>query len=323
MARTRLLHPEQTIDEDVNALSIHARYVWAFLPCHADRDGRLVDKPFALKLQILPVEPVDMDGLLAEIAEKGFIVRYQVDGKRYIAIRTFPRHQHPHRNEAESVVPPPPLSGNVASTPVQGQAPSGNVASPSVLGPSRDGPSASRPKDRGSRNYPSASIHGPSCTGGSRGDPVSEISPPDPTEQRTEHAPPPAVLAAPRPVAPPAGNENGITDPLPSKLSAYDLTQRFGIAWRERYRQPWAPDREASAAARDLLENMIGRMTDPEDRAAALEDVMPALARYLADTSPSLLKNRHPFPWFVDRFNQYRVAEGAAAQQVFTRPPAV
>jgi hypothetical protein len=112
-----------------------------------------------------------------------------------------------------------------------------------------------------------------------------------------------------------------VPDPDPEAAggpTTYDLLQRFGMAWRDRYHLPWAPDRDASRAARDLLEKQIGALAG-EDRAEALADLMPAAGRYLDDPTPSLAKNRHPFPWFVDRFNQYRAAPAAAAQAKFKR----
>lgn len=119
-----------------------------------------------------------------------------------------------------------------------------------------------------------------------------------------------------RALGPRNGNGGGTLHPLPSPapdaISAYDLLQAFGSRWRDRWSLPWTPDRNATAAARDLLEEQIGRMDNAKDRAAAMGDLLPAIDRYLADKSPSLEKNRHPFPWFVDRFNQYR--SGASLQ---------
>ena len=40
MSRIRTIKPEQPKDEELAALSINARYLFAFLPCHADREGR-------------------------------------------------------------------------------------------------------------------------------------------------------------------------------------------------------------------------------------------------------------------------------------------
>jgi hypothetical protein len=125
MSRTRLLHAGQATDEDVAACSIAARYVWALLPCHADREGRLLDKPFTLKLAILPADPVDMNALLDELAGKNLITRYVAGGRHYIAIRTFLRHQHPHKNEIESEIPAPPgPSGSDQGPNGSGQGPS-------------------------------------------------------------------------------------------------------------------------------------------------------------------------------------------------------
>lgn len=128
---------------------------------------------------------------------------------------------------------------------------------------------------------------------------------PDPRDPEPEHAPQPTPLPSLRAVPDPDPDVAG-------GLTSYDLLQRFGMLWRDRYRLPWAPDREASRAARDLLENQIGAL-DGEDRAEALADLIPAASRYLDDDSPSLVKNRHPFPWFVDRHNQYRAAPAAQA----------
>jgi len=47
--------------------------------------------------------------LLDELANKRFILRYQIDGCRYIQIRTFAKHQRPHIKEQESTLPAPDL----------------------------------------------------------------------------------------------------------------------------------------------------------------------------------------------------------------------
>lgn len=107
MARTRLIRAEACHDEAVASCKPVARLVWAYLPCHADREGRLEDKPFALKLAILPLDAVDMSAVLGELANVGLIQRYEVDGRRYIQIRTFAKHQDPHAREASSIIPAP------------------------------------------------------------------------------------------------------------------------------------------------------------------------------------------------------------------------
>jgi hypothetical protein len=138
MARVRTIHPDGPKDEAVSKCTIAARYVWDRLPCYADKEGRLPDKPFSLRIDIFPTDPISteqMDGYLGELATQGLIVRYQVAGRRYIAIPNFLKYQNPHRNEACSRIPPPsddvqhrrsslstsdlgpPSSGNFPSTP--------------------------------------------------------------------------------------------------------------------------------------------------------------------------------------------------------------
>lgn len=108
MARIRSIHPGAPIDEDVASMSWQARLTWAYLPCHADREGRLKDAPFTLKLAILPVDSVDMNAILDELQAKRHIIRYEVEGRRYIQIRNFARYQTPHVRETPSEIPPAP-----------------------------------------------------------------------------------------------------------------------------------------------------------------------------------------------------------------------
>lgn len=107
MPRTRLIHPEAPKDEAVAQMSVHARLAWAYLPCHADREGRMEDKPFNLRLGIFPTDAVDMNAILNELAATELIERYQVGERRYIQIRNFAKYQAPHKNEARSFLPPP------------------------------------------------------------------------------------------------------------------------------------------------------------------------------------------------------------------------
>ena len=107
MARIRSIKPEFFDDEDVAALSVHARLAFIGLLTQADREGRLEDRPLRLKVRLFPHDAVDMDGLLVELSSAQFIIRYEADNKRFIQIRTFAKHQRPHVREVASTYPAP------------------------------------------------------------------------------------------------------------------------------------------------------------------------------------------------------------------------
>jgi hypothetical protein len=71
----------------------------------ADRAGRLKDRPGTLKARLMPFDSVNVEKALQDLADGRFIIRYQVDGERYIQIRTWNEHQRPHHTERESVFP--------------------------------------------------------------------------------------------------------------------------------------------------------------------------------------------------------------------------
>lgn len=74
----------------------------------ADREGRLEDRPARIKAKAFPYrDGLDCEPLLLWLHDHGFILRYSVDGRRYIQIVKFSDHQRPHSNEAKSVIPPP------------------------------------------------------------------------------------------------------------------------------------------------------------------------------------------------------------------------
>lgn len=108
MARQRMINPTFFQDDDVAMLSPWARLLFINLWCLADREGRLEDKPGRIKAQTFPYDnPVDIDGNLKELVEQGFVIRYVVDGRKYIQIKNFAKHQRPHHKEAPSTLPGP------------------------------------------------------------------------------------------------------------------------------------------------------------------------------------------------------------------------
>jgi hypothetical protein len=109
LPRIRTIKPEAFDDEDLCALSPLHRWCYAGLWCQADKAGRLEDRPKRLKARVLPFDDVDMDSVLAELTRAGFIIRYLVAGKAYIAIKpsSWQKHQFIRSNESESGIPPP------------------------------------------------------------------------------------------------------------------------------------------------------------------------------------------------------------------------
>lgn len=80
----------------------------------SDREGRLDDRPLWIKAEVLPYDNCDITALLDELAsireEDGFpsfIVRYTANGRRYIQILNFKKHNSPHIKEPSSTIPAP------------------------------------------------------------------------------------------------------------------------------------------------------------------------------------------------------------------------
>lgn len=109
MPRIRSIKHDLYLDEDLARLPLVCRYAFPGLWTLADREGRLEDRPARIKAQLFPYEPeVDMDAALAQLAAGGFVVRYEVDGARYLQVRTFAQHQQVNARESQSRIPPPP-----------------------------------------------------------------------------------------------------------------------------------------------------------------------------------------------------------------------
>lgn len=110
MARARLIKPSFFTNTDLSALSALTRLLFISLWCLADREGRLEDNPQRIKAQGLPYDKANVGRMLADLEERGFIVRYESAGGRFIQIVKFLKHQTPHIREAASTIPAPCLA---------------------------------------------------------------------------------------------------------------------------------------------------------------------------------------------------------------------
>lgn len=105
MSRARNIKPGFFRNSDLADLPFEARLLFIGLWTLADRAGRLEDKPKQIKIEVFPADNVDCDALLNDIAATGMLERYEVDGKRYLQVVNFSKHQNPHRDEKASTIP--------------------------------------------------------------------------------------------------------------------------------------------------------------------------------------------------------------------------
>lgn len=107
MARSRNIKPGFFTNDLLAEVDPLGRLLFAGLWTLADREGRLEDRPKRIKVQTLPYDNCNMDDLLDQLQEYGFVLRYEVDGNRYIQIVNWDKHQNPHIKEAASEIPAP------------------------------------------------------------------------------------------------------------------------------------------------------------------------------------------------------------------------
>lgn len=179
MARARNIKPGFFINPELGELSpqregltppdgmkFAAKLLFEGLWVLADREGRLEDRPSKIRLGVFAADAditnAHVDCFL-EALNGEFICRYETDGKRYIQVLNFSRHQKPHSNENASEIPEP-TAQQVLSVMRRDQTDSGKLASTSekieVLAPKQKalGPDSlttdSLSTESGKRNVP-------------------------------------------------------------------------------------------------------------------------------------------------------------------------
>lgn len=107
MARARNLKPSFFTNDTLAEIDPLGRLLFQGLWCLADREGRLEDRPKRIKAELLPYDNCDVDALLADLDQHGFILRYAAGEQRFIQVVNFTKHQNPHVKEATSQIPAP------------------------------------------------------------------------------------------------------------------------------------------------------------------------------------------------------------------------
>ncbi len=102
--RARNIKPGFFKNEILGAMQPTTRLLFAGLWCCADRNGRMDDRPARIKVEVLPYDDCDVDVLLGDLAQEGFIKRYSLNGNKYIEITNFLKHQHPHIKESDGII---------------------------------------------------------------------------------------------------------------------------------------------------------------------------------------------------------------------------
>jgi len=185
--RIRTIKPEAAADEALWDLGqgsgLPVFQAFFMLICYADRAGRFEWRPRALKAACLPYWEGDFGIVLDALADKGLLVRYEVEGKAYGLIRNFGKHQVPNKREPESTIPCPECLHVHACaeqcTHIKESASRASLPFPSLPVPDQD------PPDRlGSRDGDDPPT---SC--------ARESSPPPPLENHDQLAPLPALRA--------------------------------------------------------------------------------------------------------------------------------
>lgn len=105
MARSRNIKPGFFSDAELCECDIWVRMLFAGLWTLADREGRLLDKPKQIGIDLFPRDRLDINAGLNDLAEHGLIVRYEVNGVEIIQVKNFAKHQNPHKEERASILP--------------------------------------------------------------------------------------------------------------------------------------------------------------------------------------------------------------------------
>lgn len=95
MSRIRSVHPGFFKDDRLVPCSAFARLLVIGLGVEADDKGIFEWKPITIKMNVFPGDSLDIEVLLGELLAAEAIRCYEIDGRKYGAIRNFRKHQRP------------------------------------------------------------------------------------------------------------------------------------------------------------------------------------------------------------------------------------
>jgi len=112
MARSRNIKPGFFVNDELSEIEPIGRLFFIGLWTVADYQGRLEFRPKKLKAELLPYDECNINEIVKNLFDSGFIAIYTVQGRQYIEISNFTKHQNPHKNEREkgSEIPSPEMA---------------------------------------------------------------------------------------------------------------------------------------------------------------------------------------------------------------------
>lgn len=108
MPRARNIKPGFFESEDPARVGFPQRLLWIALWTLADRSGRLERRPVMFKKYAFGYDSVtlaDVEGWIGDLIEAKLLLPYSVEGRDYLEVSNFSKHQHPHPKEPISTIP--------------------------------------------------------------------------------------------------------------------------------------------------------------------------------------------------------------------------
>lgn len=116
--RIRTIKPDFFKDEKLAEVEPSVRLMFVGLWLIADKNGRLEYRPKFIRAELFPYDPdVPVEAYLAELVSRGFLDPYEIDGRKYLEIHNFKKHQIINHREAASGIPAPELPGEAGARP--------------------------------------------------------------------------------------------------------------------------------------------------------------------------------------------------------------
>jgi hypothetical protein len=118
MARIRTIKPEFWTDEALSECSPTSRLLFIATWNFADDYGNLEASVRQLKAQVFPYDTLDITPLVQELVNAGLLIPYGHEGKNYLHIKGFDKHQ---KVEKKSAAKHPPFTGSPPTLRIVGE----------------------------------------------------------------------------------------------------------------------------------------------------------------------------------------------------------